>query len=62
MLNNKKFKFSANVYVDEVKMTYVGLSATSERSTTSVSSEIKIPVLTPMPYLTHYLEISVRIW
>ena len=62
MLNNKKFKFSANVYVDEVKMTYVGLSATSERSTTSVSSEIKIPVLTPMPYPTHYLEISVRIW
>ena len=34
MLKNKKFKFSAKINLEEVKMTYVGLSPTSKRSTT----------------------------
>ena len=39
-LSNKKFKVSAKINLDEVTMTYVGLSATSKRSTTPVSSGV----------------------
>ena len=39
--NVKKQKFySAKINLDEVRMTYVGLSATFERSTTAVSSGV----------------------
>ena len=38
-VKQKKLKFSAKINLDEVKMTYVGLSATSERSTIPVSSD-----------------------
>ena len=37
---NKKLKFSAKIYLDDVMMTYVGLSTTSERSTTPISARI----------------------
>ena len=46
MLNNKKFKSSSKNNLDEVKMTYVGLSATSDRSTMLVSSRVYIMVVT----------------
>ena len=36
----KIFKFFAKINMDEVRMTYVGLSATYERSTTPVSSGV----------------------
>ena len=36
----KNFKFSSKINLDEVRLTYVHLSATSERSTTLVSSEV----------------------
>ena len=40
MLKTKSFKFFAKINLDEVRMTYVGLSATSKRSTTPVSSGV----------------------
>ena len=46
MFQNKNFKFSAKINVDEVRMIYVDLSATSERSTTPVLSRVKIIVVT----------------
>ena len=44
MFFKKKFKFSANL--DELRMTYVGLSATSDRSMMPVSSGVYISVVT----------------
>ncbi len=39
-VRKKIFKFSAKINLDEVTITSVGLSATSERSTTPVSSGV----------------------
>ena len=38
----KRFKFSANINLDGVGMTYAGLSATFERSTKTISSRVEI--------------------
>ena len=39
-ISNKKFIFSAIINIYEVMMTYIGLSATSERSTMSILSGV----------------------
>ena len=48
MLQNKRFRFFAEINLEEVRMMYVGLSATSERSMTSVSSRVYTLVVTLM--------------